>query len=155
MISIDTGGQPIPGDAVLDDAGVEAHDEQGIAETTLSAAGEESISVRFQLRAASNEQPRAVRLSDESAVEARAEMHIRGHSSRVFDKKSYQLRFTEDDRLTPAPEDLLDMGAGSNWVLNGPFLDKTLLRNYGRLQSFRRNLALHPRSASVRTVCRR
>lgn len=144
VISIDTGGQPIPGDAVLDDAGVEAHDEQGIAETTLSAAGEESISVRFQLRAASNEQPRAVRLSDESAVEARAEMHIRGHSSRVFDKKSYQLRFTEDDRLTPAPEDLLDMGASSNWVLNGPFLDKTLLRNYVAFNLFGEILPFTP-----------
>lgn len=130
VVSIDTAGQRIPGEVVTDDQGNAVRDADGIVQITLADDGAETVSVRFALRAPSDEEPRAVRIADEPVIDERAELHVRGHSSRFFDKKSYQLRFTEDDRVTPVEEDLLGMGKGSNWILNGPFLDKTLLRNY-------------------------
>ena len=136
VVSIDTRGQDIPGEVISDDQGVVLRDAEGIAQTTLADDGAETVPVRFTLCAADEDEPRAVRLSDKPAVDEQAEMHVRGHSSRQFDKKSYQLRFTEGDRVTPVEEDVLGMGKGSNWILNGPFLDKTLLRNYVALNLF-------------------
>ena len=74
--------------------------------------------------------PRANRLSDAPVLSLEAEVRVRGHSSRHFDKKSYAIGFTEEDRVTEVDADVLGMGADDNWVLHGPFLDKTLLRNY-------------------------
>lgn len=58
-----------------------------------------------------------------------ANMEIRGNSSRYFDKKSYKLKFLAEDG-TGKNVNVMDMGADNSWVLNGPFLDKTLIRNY-------------------------
>lgn len=56
---------------------------------------------------------------------------IRGNSSTRFDKKQYRLTFVYD---TPLREHralkVMGMAKESEWVLNGPFLDKTALRNY-------------------------
>lgn len=55
-------------------------------------------------------------------------IRIRGNSSRKFDKKSYLLKLgTEDSNEN---ERLLGMKSSSRWVLNGPFLDRTMIRNY-------------------------
>ena len=62
---------------------------------------------------------------------AQALARYRGNSSRWFDKPNYRIRLrrdndTERERSLP----LLGMAAGSTWSLHGPFLDKTLMRNY-------------------------
>jgi len=66
---------------------------------------------------------------DTPAHESLAMMRIRGNSSRFFDKPNYRIRLiepnTEDNHLP-----LLGMSAHSEWALHGPFLDKTLMRNY-------------------------
>lgn len=69
-------------------------------------------------------------LTDDPVVVERAQFRIRGASSRKFDKKSYLVRFTEDDMLTGLDVSLSGMTADSSWALHGPFLDKTLIRNY-------------------------
>ena len=46
-----------------------------------------------------------------------------------FDKKSYAIGFTEEDRVTEVDADV-KAWARTITALHGPFLDKTLLRNY-------------------------
>ncbi len=55
----------------------------------------------------------------------------RGASSRRFDKRQYRIEFfTDAQGKNSYNYDFLQMGKASEWVLNGPFLDKTLARNY-------------------------
>ena len=56
---------------------------------------------------------------------------VRGASSKSFDKQQYRVKFFSDDKgESELKYGLLGMGRESEWVLNGPFLDKTLARNY-------------------------
>ncbi|MDO4290737.1 MAG: CotH kinase family protein [Eggerthellaceae bacterium] len=136
VVSIDTGGQEIPGERVntsgVDNDG-ETHanilviDESRDRAVTLAPDGRETVATSFSLF--SNEGT-ANRLSDAPAFSTQAELRIRGNSSRLFDKKSYSVHFTESDRLTARDFDVLDMGEEDEWILNGPFLDKTMMRNY-------------------------
>lgn len=60
-----------------------------------------------------------------------ATIKYRGASSYSrFDKPQYRLKFYWKEGGKALDYDLFGMGADSEWVLNGPFLDKTLLRNY-------------------------
>lgn len=69
-------------------------------------------------------------LTDDPVVKERALFRTRGASSRSFDKKSYLLKFTEKDMTTSLDVSLSGMTADNNWALHGPFLDKSLIRNY-------------------------
>jgi len=56
---------------------------------------------------------------------------VRGHSSRWFSKKSYRLKIVNaQDTQDKIKQQLMGMSAASEWALYGPFLDKTLMRNY-------------------------
>lgn len=63
--------------------------------------------------------------------EAAITINYRGASSYSgFDKKQYRIKFYNKEGSSNAKNvTFLGMGANSEWVLNGPFLDKTLLRN--------------------------
>lgn len=69
-------------------------------------------------------------LTDTPVVEENAVFRIRGRSSREYDKKGYLLKFKEDNLIDNKKVSLSGMTADSEWVLHGPFLDKTLIRNY-------------------------
>ena len=69
-------------------------------------------------------------LTDTAEVSSMAEIRIRGNMSRDFDKKGYAVEFKEDDLITNKSVSLSGMTADSDWVLHGPFMDKTLIRNY-------------------------
>jgi len=69
-------------------------------------------------------------LSDAAMVHEKAQVRIRGNLSRDFEKKSYAIEFKEEDLLTNKDVSLSGMAADSDWVLHGPYMDKTLLRNY-------------------------
>ena len=70
-------------------------------------------------------------LDGEDAFTTDTLMKIRGNSSSRFDKKQYRLTFVEnDDPTVHRNMKVMGMPSNSEWVLNGPFLDKTLLRNY-------------------------
>ncbi|MGM9566579.1 MAG: CotH kinase family protein [Clostridia bacterium] len=59
-----------------------------------------------------------------------ATIKYRGASSySEFDKKQYRIKFYKLDSHKEANVSLAGMGAHSEWVLNGPYLDKTLMRN--------------------------
>ncbi|MDO5336032.1 MAG: CotH kinase family protein [Eubacteriales bacterium] len=60
----------------------------------------------------------------------RATIKYRGASSYSgFDKKQYRIKFYKNDSDGAKNVSLAGMGANSEWVLNGPYLDKTLMRN--------------------------
>lgn len=69
-------------------------------------------------------------LTDKPTITERALMRTRGASSRDFDKKGYLIKFKESDLVTNKDVSLSGMTADNEWVLHGPFLDKTLIRNY-------------------------
>ena len=69
-------------------------------------------------------------LTDTAKVSSMAEIRIRGNMSRDFDKKGYAVEFKEDDLVTNKSVSLSGMTEDSDWVLHGPFMDKTLIRNY-------------------------
>lgn len=60
----------------------------------------------------------------------RARINYRGASSySKFDKKQYRIKFLKDHSDKAQNVALCGMGKNSEWVLNGPYLDKTLVRN--------------------------
>lgn len=75
-----------------------------------------------------------------ASVETDLLIKMRGNSSSRFDKKQYRLTFVDSSaygeetsdpqQLEHVPHKVMGMPAESEWVLNGPFLDKTLIRNY-------------------------
>lgn len=69
-------------------------------------------------------------LTDTPVVRERALIRIRGASSRKYDKPGYLIKFKEADLVTGKKVSLSGMTADSEWALHGPFLDKTLIRNY-------------------------
>lgn len=69
-------------------------------------------------------------LSDTPLIEERALFRPRGNSSRSFDKLGYHLNFKTEDLIKNLDISFSGMTADSEWALHGPFLDKTLIRNY-------------------------
>jgi len=68
-------------------------------------------------------------LSDHPAVSIEANIKYRGNSSLHFDKKSYLVKFV-DEYGEDKKSKVMGMPEHSTWVLNGPFLDRTMMRNY-------------------------
>ena len=56
-------------------------------------------------------------------------IHVRGRSSRHFDKPNYGVTLIDENGKNN-PQSVMGMDAHHEWVLHGPFLDKTLIRNY-------------------------
>ena len=61
--------------------------------------------------------------------QGRVGIHVRGNTSRDFDKKSYAFE-TWDENDEDLDVALLGLPAEEDWVLQGPFSDKTLIRNH-------------------------
>ena len=68
---------------------------------------------------------------DKPDYEGNITINYRGASSfSQFDKKQYRIKFYKNEGSSNAVGyNFLGMGKNSEWVLNGPFLDKTLIRN--------------------------
>ena len=56
-------------------------------------------------------------------------IHVRGNSSRSFDKSNFAIRLIDENEKNN-PQSIMGMDAHHEWVLHGPYLDKTLMRNY-------------------------
>lgn len=119
LISITTNGQKIPGKPVCDEDGVVLYYETG-------NNGEEEIKVEINIY--DNEQAQNS-LKNEEDIKSNAFFRIRGNSSRRFDKNSYKISFVDNQDL-PVQYEVMGMSQGDEWALYGPFLDKTLIRNY-------------------------
>lgn len=67
--------------------------------------------------------------SDDPSITASIAIRVRGHSSRTFEKAPYLIKLTPEDD-GEREEALLGMEAHNEWALHGPYLDKSLIRNY-------------------------
>jgi len=65
---------------------------------------------------------------DSPTVVTRVGLRLRGMVSRLFPKLSYRLKL-QDDTGASHGRSLLGMPADADWVLQGPWLDKSLIRN--------------------------
>lgn len=118
LIFIETGGEAIPG-APIATVGTEEL-------FTTTASGETALSVSFRVV----DQPGVNHhLDDDATLVSQADIRIRGNSSRYFDKKSYLLRPTDEEGLERKVS-MLGMEEFDEWVLYGPYLDKSMIRNY-------------------------
>lgn len=126
VVSIETGGQEIPGDVLYVD-GEPVYREDDRTVLTTAPDGSTDITVDFCLF--NDEKDKVNRLSDAPSMESKALIHYRGHRSREFPKRNYKIQLIGNDGL-PRDEELAGMSSESSWVLNGPFLDKSLIRNY-------------------------
>lgn len=68
-------------------------------------------------------------LNKEPDDRLRVLLRYRGNSSRLFDKKSFKFHFI-DDVGNKKDVSLAGMSSNDEWNLHGPFLDRTLIRNY-------------------------
>ena len=71
----------------------------------------------------------ANRLQDAAAEIGAIRIKRRGHSSILYDKPQYLINLVAEDG-SDREADLLDMGVGEGWVLNGSMADKSMMRNY-------------------------
>ena len=120
LVIIDTGGREIPGEPLNDH-----YDAAGTSFTT-TAEGADMLSAHISVM---DDETRNHHPSDQADLETETLIRIRGNSSRYFDKKSYLLRFT-DEKGGYEDHEVMGMDAHYEWALYGPYLDKTLIRNY-------------------------
>lgn len=59
----------------------------------------------------------------------KAEIHYRGQSSASFLKKAYSLEFYDREGGKKRDVSIFGLAEGHDWILNGPYLDKSLMRN--------------------------
>lgn len=119
IVEIDTGDQVIPGRPIYHADGTVTYTTASSGETTITAGMKvigEDTAVWHHANGAAN-------------VESAIQIRIRGNSSRSFDKPSYAIRLV-DDTGANAPQSLMGMDSHHEWVLYGPWLDKTAVRNY-------------------------
>ena len=119
LVEIETGGHPIPGAPILDDKGF-------IVDYTATETDEPRLKVSLEItdNADTNHH-----VTDAPSLVTSALINIRGRSSREFDKKSYRITLIHEDGINNN-QPVMGMDAHHEWVLHGPFLDKSLIRNY-------------------------
>lgn len=120
IIMLETNGQEVPG--VLSIEEIEKLQESGINYVSSS----ETIVADFSMIDSQNG---ANTLDNKKVVETSATIRYRGNSSRFFDKKSYAIHLI-DEKGNENKQSLAGMASHNEWALNGPFLDRSLLRNY-------------------------
>ncbi|HIS01304.1 MAG TPA: CotH kinase family protein [Candidatus Excrementavichristensenella intestinipullorum] len=120
LVIIDTGGVEIPGKVTGE------VDAFGESINSLAADGRDVIDATLSIvdNLNANNHP-----SDPAALTTITQIRVRGHSSRLFEKSPYQLKFV-DEKGADAPAPVMGMPSHNEWVLNGPYLDKSLVRNY-------------------------
>ncbi len=119
LVSIDTYGNEIPGKPIYDE-------DFDVTDYTLSKDGTTTINASLDVI---NNEEGYNHLTDSKIDMGDVMIRVRGHSSRRFEKANYFIRFIKDDG-TNNPQNFLGMDSHHEWALHGPFLDKTLIRNY-------------------------
>ncbi len=118
LISINTDGQTIPGTPI----------RQGGTTIGYETGDNGELQIMVSLSVTDNTQ--GWNTTDEiPSFSGNAEIRYHGNSSRFFDKKSYFIQLS-DQNGEHIDQSLLGMTANDEWVLNGPFLDRTMIRNY-------------------------
>lgn len=118
ILCLDTSGQKVPGSPI-------GREGQLII---VDTAPDGSASITGALRLIDGGEGENTP-ADAPILTASAALSYRGNSSRYFDKKSYSIKLV-DEAGRDAPQPLCGMEPHHEWILNGPFLDRSLLRNY-------------------------
>ena len=119
LITIDTdGGETIPGASY--------YDEDGNLHHTTTESGASIVGCDI---AVMDNQKENNHLTDAPAITSRATIRIRGNSSRHFMKYGYAITLLLADGNNNR-QPVMGMDTHHDWVLHGPILDKTLIRNY-------------------------
>lgn len=119
IVQIDTNGVEIPGKPIYDG-------EYNVSDYTLAQDGTSTIKASINVV---NNETAYNHLTDNSLDMGTALIRVRGHSSRRFEKSNYFIRLVNPDG-TNNPQSFLGMDSHHEWALHGPFLDKSLIRNY-------------------------
>ncbi len=120
LLKINTGGQTIPG------IPLDMDDMFGESEYSESDDGESMITVHMNVFDSATKYNHP---TDEPTISTETQIRVRGHSSRRFGKPPFLLKLITEDGVE-RDEALLGMSAHNEWALHGPFLDKSLIRNY-------------------------
>lgn len=118
LICIDTDGQEIPGKGITDENGKQSH--------STTPDGKDRITASMQVM---DSETQYNHTTDTPSVQSNIVIHARGNSSRFFEKSGYRVKLVDKDGNNN-PKSLLGMDEHHDWVLHGPYLDKTLIRNY-------------------------
>ena len=118
IVIIETEGKAIPGNPIN-----ESHNN--IKKYTTTDDGEKMVYGNIKIIDNSDIYNR---ISDEPKIDVGTKIRVRGNSSRHFPKKNYLLRFEEDNKYVN--KKVMGMNPHYEWSLHGPYLDKTLIRNY-------------------------
>ncbi len=118
IIEIDTNGVEIPGRLYY-------NHELGTTGYTLASDGSETIAAKAAIIDGEGNN----HLSDTATLDSDIRIRVRGNSSRRFDKLPYLIELVKPDGTNNA-QPVMGMAAHHEWALHGPFLDKTLIRNY-------------------------
>lgn len=119
IVEIDTGGVTIPGRPI--------HSEEETTSYVLAEDGQTTIAA--QMKVIGTDTGEYHHANGTPDVESSVRIRVRGNSSRRFDKPSYAIRLVNAEGGN-APQSLMGMDAHHEWVLYGPWLDKTAVRNY-------------------------
>lgn len=119
IVNISTGGQKIPGLPILNEVGNTIGFETGDNGETMI-----EVSVGIVDNKDTNNH-----ITDKGGLLVSAMFRIRGNSSRAFDKSSYLIRFI-DEEGNEKKEKVMGIDEHDEWALHGPYLDKSLIRNY-------------------------
>lgn len=120
VVIINTKGQEIPG------AITGQRDRFGQSVYTVAEDGSSTITAEITVIANENGNHHP---SDTPDFSVSCQFRIRGNSSRRFPKLSYAIKLTDGSGQSKSMA-VMGMGAHQDWVLNGPILDKSLIRNY-------------------------
>ncbi len=119
ILQIDTNGKEIPGLPLY------GEDGHRIGYTTTEDGQTELLcNVQVVDNTATNNH-----VADEPTIDSKAKVRVRGNSSRLFDKKGYSVTLVTESGENN-PKNMMGMDSHHEWVLHGPYLDKTLIRNY-------------------------
>lgn len=119
LVVIDTDGEDIPGKGIRNKEG------KNIGFTKASDGSDRIVA---DMSVIDNETQNN-HISDSPDVTSDVIIHVRGNSSRYFDKSSYRIELV-DQNGENNPQELMGMSAHHEWALHGPYLDKSLIRNY-------------------------
>ena len=119
LVIIDTDGADIPGKPIAD-----SYDQE--TSFTMTSEGESMLRARITVIDSDthNNHP-----SDTPDLESEMLIRVRGNSSRYFDKYNYLVRLVDEDGEYQEQE-IMGMDAHYEWAMHGPYLDKSLIRNY-------------------------
>ncbi len=121
LVVIDTDGVTIPGEPLYDEDG-----NRVTGQYTAAEDGASTITARFSVV---DNQEKNNHTGDDASVNSLIDIRKRGASSRHFDKASYAIKLKTKDGDNN-PQEIMGMDSHHEWVLYGPYLDKTLIRNY-------------------------